>query len=216
MENLDFILNDLEEFRTPIEMKDYFESKKEIINSNKEYRSLARLKKGLIKKFLEEFYPLYCFSQSKYCKSDSQMKIIPGNQGYDAIIKHTDGKECKFEFTSYIDGKWEYEDALIINNRGYGDIRFNDYKDLNSRSLDYLDKVLKNVMKKSEKDYTGVNIIFIVNTFDYFEVYNNDSKPFIDTLISKILEIPMKAEKVYLMVFNSDIRYIDDNVYLIR
>jgi hypothetical protein len=215
VKHVDTFLNDLEEFRTPREMEAYFKSKKDIINKDSEYKELARLKKGLFKKFLEEFYPLYCFSQSKYCENDTQMKIVLGNQGYDAIIRYSDGKESKFEFTCYHDGKWEYEDAIRLNSQGYGDIRFVDQMDLNSRSLDYLDKILRNIGKKSEKDYTGVNIIIVVKTFDYFEVYDNDSQEFVDLLISEVARISMKADKIYLMVLNSDISYIDDHIHQI-
>ncbi|MDR7076126.1 hypothetical protein J2Y03_001129 [Neobacillus niacini] len=86
MKNINHIFNDLEEYRTPLEMKKYFEEKKQIINDNNEYVKLARIKKGRIKEFLEEFYPLYLFSQSKFCDDDSKCKIILGNQGYDGSI----------------------------------------------------------------------------------------------------------------------------------
>ena len=216
MKNIDHLFKEIELYRTPAEMKEYFESIKEIVNSNKEYRQLARLKKGLVKKFLEEFYPLFCFSQTQYCSPNSQMKIVLGNQRYDAIIKESNGTEIKLEFTCYIDGKSEFLSAQMVNKRGYGDIFFNDTKDLNTRSMDYLNKVLGNIYKKSGKDYTGVNIVFIVDTYWHFEVYCNDSKPFVDLLISNIQKISFRADHIYLMVFNSDIKYISNNIYLIR
>ena len=217
MKRADDLFSDIEIFRTPEEMKLYFEAKKNIIKNDVEYSEMARLKIGLFKKFLEEFFPLYCLSQSKLCNKDSKLKIIIGNQGYDAIIINPNSNELKFEFTSYIDGKWEYEDAQRMNNRGYGDIRFNDHKDLNNRSLEYLNKILMNVGRKSKKSYNGVNIVFIVNTFDYFEVYNNDSQKFINELINEIEPIHFEAEKIYLMALNDrDISYIDNNIYMIK
>jgi hypothetical protein len=95
----DDLFRGIEIFRTAEEMKDYFKIKKIIINSDKEYKEMARLRKGMFKKFLEEFYPLYCFSCSRFCNTDSKMKIVVGNQRYEAIVLN-DGKEEKFEFTS--------------------------------------------------------------------------------------------------------------------
>ena len=217
MKKADDLFYDLENFRTPSEMEEYFLNKRNIIDADKEYSDFARLKKGLFKKFIEEFYPLYCFSQSRYCKADSQMKIVLGNQGYDAIIQDSSGTENQYEITSYIDGKFEYEDAIRMNESGIGDIRFKDILDLDSRSLNYLSVVLKNYKKKSEKDYTGVNIIMIVNTFPYFEVYNNNSRAFVDLLIAKMSEINIKANKGYLMIFNDrDIKSINENIYEVK
>ncbi|WP_238378781.1 hypothetical protein [Halalkalibacillus sediminis] len=214
MNNLDDLFTDLEEYRTPQEMKLYFEKKKQIINNNEKYISIARLKTGKVKKFIEEFYPLYLFSQSRFVDNYAKCKIILGNQGYDASIVQKDDTESFIELTSYIDGKWEYQDAKRLNSRGYGDIRFGDYKNLNARGNDYLKDVLKNIKKKSLKDYSGISLLFAVDTFDYFEVYDHSSKPFIKELIKEIKSFKFKADKMYLMVINNqNASQIDQNIY---
>ncbi|GGA18058.1 hypothetical protein GCM10008018_72620 [Paenibacillus marchantiophytorum] len=78
---------DLDEFRTPQQMRTYFENKKTEITSNKVLNDLARLKTGRYKEFLEEFYPLYLFSQSKYVPENALVRILLGNQSFDAIVK---------------------------------------------------------------------------------------------------------------------------------
>lgn len=213
----DDLFSDIEICRTPEEMKTYYESMRDNVKSDTEYSNMARSKKGLFKEFLEEFYPLYCFSQSRFCDKESKLKIVLGNQGYDAILINPEGKEIKLEFTSYIDGKWKYEDALTINSRGYGNIRFSDHKDLSSRSLDYLEKILLNVKNKSDKSYVGISIVFIVNTFDYFEVYNNDSQQFVNLIMYEIGKINFRSDTIYLMVMNDkNISEIDNNLYVIK
>ncbi|MEH7504930.1 hypothetical protein V7152_23460 [Neobacillus drentensis] len=217
MKNINHLFTDLEEYRTPFKMKKYFEEKKQIINRNNDYKKLARLKKGRIKEFLEEFYPLYLFSQSKYCNEYSKCKIILGNQGYDGSIIQQDGRERRIEITSYTDGKWEFEDAKRVNSRGFGDVRFKDYNSLDDRTPDYFNKIVENIKKKSQKNYSGVSILFIVNTFDYFEVYDNDSQPFIDKLIKEILNIEFMADEIYLLALNEQgVSEINQNVYLIK
>ncbi|MCQ6265593.1 hypothetical protein M1K46_07940 [Fictibacillus sp. WQ 8-8] len=217
MKNINHLFNDLEEYRTPLEMKRYFEEKKQNINKNNEYVKLARLKKGLIKEFLEEFYPLYLFSQSKYCDVNSKCKIILGNQGYDGSIIHQDGTEKMIEITSYMDGKWEFEDAKRLNLRGYGDIRFNDNNSLDDRTPVYFSKIVENIKKKSQKNYSGVCILFVVNTFDYFEIYDNSSQEFVNKLIKEIAKIEFIADEIYLLVLNEQgVSQIDENLYLIK
>jgi hypothetical protein len=217
MRRADRLFSDIEVFRTPEEMKLYFESKVNIIKNDVEYSSLARLKKGLFKEFLEEFYPLYCFSQSRFCFENSKLKIVIGNQGYDAIIINPDGTETRLEFTSYIDGKFEFEDAKLLNSRGYGNIKFNDFKDLESRALGYISKIMQNAKKKSEKSYKGVSIIFVVNTFDYFEVYENSSKVFVELLKEKLKKMRFNADNIYLLISNDKkISEIDNNIYIVK
>jgi hypothetical protein len=217
LKNADEFFYDLEELRTPNEMKLYFEKKNQIINEDDEYIKLARLKKGLFKEFLEEFYPLYCFSQSKFCDKKAKVKIVLGNQGYDALLIQRDDSKIKIEITGYTDGKWENNDAKKLNDRGYGDVRFNDTKNLMARSENYLKKVIENVKNKSEINYTGISILICVDTFDYFEVYGNNSASFVDILKQEIFKIETSADHVFLLVLNNkDITQIDNNIYFIK
>lgn len=215
--NSEHLFIDIEEYRTPEEMKDYFEFIYESSRSHAELMEQARLKKGNYKQFLEEFYPLYLYSQSLYCSKLSRMRIVLGNQQYDAIVNLSDGKEEKFEFTSYIDGELEFHDAKKLNERGFGGIRFNGPNSLEERDQEYIKKIKKNAIKKSTKDYSQVNLMFVVNTFDYFEVYGRDSNEFIGLLKDELLSIEFKARRLFLLILNNqNVTHIDKNLYLLK
>ncbi|WP_232718619.1 hypothetical protein [Bacillus sp. FJAT-45037] len=217
MKCINHLFVDLEEYRTPSEMKSYFIEKKKLINENEEFIKLARLKKGRVKEFLEEFYPLYLFSQSQYCEKDFKCKIILGNQGYDgSIIK--DGEEVrKIEITSYFDGKWEFEDAKRLNSRGYGEVRFGDHKSIDERVPSYFEKVIENIKKKSQKNYNDVSILFVVSTVDYFGVYDKNEQQFVDELKHEIFNIEFMAYEIFLLVLNGQsVDDIDQNLYFIK
>jgi hypothetical protein len=216
MKSADDFFGDIEQFRNPAEMKQFFEEKNKAINNDNDYIELARLKKGLFKKFIEEFYLLYCFSQSKYCDPRFKMKIVLGNQGYDAICYDPEHPEItiKLEFTGQLDGKADYDAAKLINKRGYSDVRFNDHKDLRTRSLHFLSNTIKNAKEKSKKDYKGVSLLFAVNAYMYFEVYNNSSDEFVQRLIKELKSIRFTADSIYLLIFNGNsITEINNNIY---
>ncbi|NQX66673.1 hypothetical protein HQN90_11095 [Paenibacillus alba] len=211
------LFNELEILRTPFEMKDYFDRIIFLINEQPELLEQARLNKGKYKQFIEEFYPLYCFSQSKYCKHNSRLKIIIGNQPYDAIMHLEDGTEEKFELTNYIDGEWEFFNAKELNKSGIGKIRFNDTRNLVAREQEYLQKIMKNVEKKSKKDYSHANIIFVVNTSDYFEVYGRSSRSFVRRLKDELMNVKLNAKTIFLLVLNNQsIDSINENLLLIK
>lgn len=214
---LEHLFNDMEEYRNAKEMKAYFDYIYVSTRSEQELMKQARLKKGKYKQFFEEFYPLYLYSQSLYCNENSRMRIVLGNQQYDAIVIHPDGIEERFEFTSYIDGEWEFQDAKRLNKRGYGDIRFNYRTSLDERDQEYINKIRKNAIKKSTKDYSKVSLMFVVNTFDYFEIYGRDSKEFVRILKNEILSIKFKSRRVFLLILNTQgVENIDQNLHLLQ
>ncbi|MEH7115761.1 hypothetical protein V7124_25885, partial [Neobacillus niacini] len=149
--NSNEFFKDLDEFRTPRQMKTYFENKKIEIISSKTLNDLARLKTGKYKEFLEEFYPLFLFSQSKYVPDNALVRIVLGNQSFDAIVKFASGLEKKYEITGFLFGQYESEDAISINQRGYSKIRIGDTRDLESKAYDYLEEVILNAKKKANK-----------------------------------------------------------------
>lgn len=212
--NSNEFFKDLDEFRTPRQMKTYFENKKIEILSSKNLNDLARLKTGKYKEFLEEFYPLYLFSQSKYVPDNALVRIVLGNQSFDAIVKFASGLEKKYEITRFLYGQYESEDAKLINQRGYSKIRIGDTRDLESKAYDYLEEVILNAKKKANKNYQGVAIIILLDVFYYLEIWNLDTKQFIDKAIERIRELPFNTNEVYIMVLNSNaVDLIDKNIY---
>jgi hypothetical protein len=214
MQNLIEFFKDLEIYRTPAQMKDYFEMKLLEITDNKEYVELARLKRGRYKEFLEELYPLYLFSQTKYVSSDSEIRLVVGNQSYDGLLKLPNGHIQKIEITEYIEGHKERKDAEKINEHGYSEMRIGDTRDLQTKADDYMEKVIANAYKKAQKDYLGVSIIILINTLLYLDIWQLNTVEFIDRLLSRLRELQFNSDAVYLLVRNSDpVEDINKNIY---
>jgi len=189
------LFNDLEIARTPNEMNEYFYKIFDAVQKSKELKAAARLKKGLFKKFLEEFYPLFCYSQSKYCDKNCKMNIVLGNQGYDAVLLNSDNKNVFFEITSFIDGKKDYKNAEKMNKEG---VSYTNYITECVHSK-YRNLILKNLEKKSLKNYNNVNLILVIDTTLYFEVIDEDSTDFINELIDDIKNIHLSFNEIFLL-----------------
>jgi hypothetical protein len=173
----------------------------------------ALLKKGLWKKFLEEFFPLYCFSQSRFCEQNSKLNIILGNQGYDAILIKYDGSKVKFEITSFIDGEKDHRNAVKMNEDGFSFIN-----PLSEAVYDnYKKKIIQNLNKKSLKDYNDINLILVIDTSLYFELINIDSSNFINELIDEIKKIEFSFGEIFLLHEVGNTKYnIDKHIFKIK
>jgi len=217
MKNADELFSDIEKFRTPFEMKEYFEYIYNAVHSDDDYWNLALVKTGLFKKFLEEYYPLYCFSQSRFCNQNTKLTIVLGNQGFDSIIIDTNNTEHRLEITSYIDGKKDFIDGKMLQERGYSDVKFSDHLSLDERSYNYLGRILQNLKNKSLKDYSGIDLLFVVSTFSYYEVYNLSSSKFVNNLIQEIKNINFKCNDIFLLILNGNEKSnINQNIYKIK
>ncbi|MEH7115760.1 hypothetical protein V7124_25880, partial [Neobacillus niacini] len=56
----------------------------------------------------------------------------------------------------------------------------------------------------ANKNYQGVAIIILLDVFYYLEIWNLDTKKFIDKAIERIRELPFNTNEVYIMVKNSN------------
>jgi len=214
--NSDDVLHDLDKWRTRDELFEYMNKQKEIVHSNRDKWNQSLLKTGRYKNLLEEFWPLCCFSRTRFLSDYTKFRIVLGNQDYDAIAKKDDGTIKKIEFSSYIDGETEHEDAKSLIKTGLGILHDNAIFTLKKKSLLYLDKIIENAKKKSIKDYSGVDLVIVVDTSLYFEVHNNDPSKFINILLEELREISFKADSVFLMKLSGPIEDIDKNTYKIR
>ncbi|WP_352407676.1 hypothetical protein [Acetoanaerobium noterae] len=210
----DNYFHDIGIYRNKQQMDEYFKLKIKEINSDPELTELAILKKGLFKEFLEEFYILYLYSISRYCPQNSKMKIIIGNQNYDALIYHDDRIE-KLEISYFVYGKFENMNAKKIIENKIGLI--NKYIDLDYNICSYFYDFMNNYKKKCMKNYLNTTLIITLRTFDYFEVFDNSSKDFINIIIDSMAKINTNARRVLLMVINNDGIYnIDNNIYIVK
>ena len=210
----DNYFHDIGIYRNKQQMDEYFKLKIKEINSDPELTELAILKKGLFKEFLEEFYILYLYSISRYCPQNSKMKIIIGNQNYDALIYHDDRIE-KLEISYFVYGKFENMNAKKIIENKIGLI--NKSIDLDYNICSYFYDFMNNYKKKCMKNYLNTTLIITLRTFDYFEVFDNSSKDFINIIIDSMAKINTNARRVLLMVINNDGIYnIDNNIYIVK
>ena len=197
-------------------MKLYLSEVRAAVHSSREIYNAALLKKGRFKEFLEEFYPLCCFGQSRFCAPDSRMHIVLGNQGFDAIIETSEGDTRSLEITSYIDGKNDFLDGQKIIDRGYGYPRLNGSKSLEHHRKDYLDLILKNAHKKSIRSYDDSDLLIVVSTAYYFGVFEEDDRQFVALLRTELSKIKFQTRTVFLLILNDKcIESIDENIYKI-
>lgn len=215
MKSADELFNDIEKYRNLSEMIEYFEEKKEIINRDGELKSLVNLKTGRFKVFLEEFYPLMLFMQSRYCDKSSDAIICIGNQGFDAIIK-TNNKVRKLEFTIYHDGAFEHKDGIKLNKDGIGNIRYDDGLPLDIRVEKYIQNTIQNVQKKQLKDYKGIELVFLISTFGYYEVFDNSSDSFKKHIIDILENVKFNAASVYVIFLGGKLEHIDKDTFKLK
>ncbi|GGA18069.1 hypothetical protein GCM10008018_72630 [Paenibacillus marchantiophytorum] len=92
-------------------------------------------------------------------------------------------------------------------------MRIGDKRDLESKAYDYLEEVILNAKNKAKKHYHGVAIIILLDVFYYLEIWNLDTKRFIETAFERIRVLPFDTNEVYIMVRNSDpVELINDNI----
>lgn len=210
---IDDLFTQMDVPRTASEMNEYFYQVFDIVQSSESLQDEARLKKGLFKKFLEEFYPLFCFSQSRFYEKESKLNIVLGNQGYDAIITNAEGSKQLFEITSFIDGELHYKNALKMNRDGYS------YTiPLSQKVHDtYKQNIIENLFKKSLKDYSGISLLLVIDTSLYFEVINKDSSFFVNDLINDIKKMKLSFNEIFLLQEVGNTKYhVDKHIFKIR
>ena len=217
MEEQFAILKDLSEYRTPTEMKSYFEEVIQALKDDRTALEISRLRIGKFKEFQEEFVPAYVFSLSPYFPKGAKAKVIIGNQNYDFVILHPNGIEEKFEVSSYINGPREMEIAEELNETGVWNSRLKSREQLKEQAATYIEKTKKNMLKKSKKDYTHASLLFEVSTFEFSVIFHNEFDTSLLDLASFMYDTPFKAKHVYLMVQNgNDIPTVASNIIKVK
>ncbi|WP_215112983.1 hypothetical protein [Exiguobacterium sp. s63] len=204
MEEQFSILKDLSDYRTPTEMKSYFEEVIQALKDDRMALEISRLRIGKFKEFQEEFVPAYVFSLSPYFPKGAKAKIIIGDQNYDFVILHPNGTEEKFEVSSYINGIREVEIAEALNDTGVWNPRLKSYEQLKEQAAAYIKETKKNMLKKSKKDYTHASLLFSVSTYELAAIFHNEFDTSLQDLVRFLYDTPFKAKHVYLIIQNGD------------
>ncbi len=193
----------LQEKRTPADLQKFVKDTFEYINSDKDLKKQARLKKDNFKIFIEETYPLSIFCNEKYRGQNILCFSVVGNQGYDAIIETDNGtlKEI-VELTWPIDGQKDHIERLQLNEKKITDCKVWDDAD-NSNQLEAIEIIMSTAHKKALKDYEqpeGSSLVFVLNIFPYFGMEKVDKWEDIEYLIKCLNEIDYKVGSVYILL----------------
>lgn len=194
---------DLQKPRTPSELKQYREQIFAMIRQDKEIIKAARLRQGLYKNLIEEFYPFSMYCDHKYRGADVSCEIVIGKQGYDGIIKDRSGGEIEYvEITWPIDGHKEKAAMRLLNDRGYTNIEVQDV-DYDSERQAIINRIIEKARDKALKDYTfnvTSSLIILIDIYPHFFLDNPHHQKELDNLIVQLRHIPFKVKSVYLIL----------------
>lgn len=211
------VLDDLSSFRNKKQMDEYYNYIEEEAGKNRQITELIRLKKGRFKEFIEEFIPAYTFSKSAYFPENAQIKIIIGNQGYDALMKLEDGTIEKLEFSSYIDGLKEVKVAKSLNEKGMWRSRLSSLETLKEKRTQFLEETKKNIDKKATKNYSDVSLIFSIHIMELEQIPEHHDYRIQDKVREYLQAKTFNAKEVFLIIDDGGrTELIDDCVIRIK
>jgi hypothetical protein len=108
--------------RTPLQLRRWVDDQLQRIGSNRQGRSAIRLRKGAMKQFIEEVYPLSLWAGRFFGnREDVKCKWIDGNQSFDAIITDFSKSplhEFRLEITMASDSYEEHLRMEYADRRG--------------------------------------------------------------------------------------------------
>lgn len=198
------LLDELSQYRNAKEMSTYYKFVIDQAEKDSVTSKLLLLKKGRFKEFCEEFTPAYIFSMSPFFPEGAQLKVVLGNQGYDFLMKNTDGAVEKFEVSSYIDGQEDTKISQKLNEVGRWQSRLSSLESLEEKRNIFLEKTKQNIIKKSQKNYDDVTLIFSTTIFTLEPFAENHEYLLQEKIIEYIKETTFHAKGVYLITDNGN------------
>jgi hypothetical protein len=191
----------LQKPRNPNELWLYVRHVFEDTRANRDLVKVARLRKGLFRRFAQELYPLSIFCKWKYPDADVLCQLVLGNQGYDAEVHHPLANRTeRIEITWPADGQKEYQDALLVNERGIGLVEVGDFEEERQETVE---RILRIAKEKSLKDYShpeGSSLLILVDVYPYFFVENKDHRKQLSSLIKDLRKIDFRVGSVYVIL----------------
>ena len=185
--------DELEKFRTPHELKTFFEDLMEKISTDDNAKKEYRIGKGIYKYIKNELYPLVFFAIKHY-NDNHLIRPIIGNQGYDGEIKIDEEIIDKIELTWAIDGKESNEIAKDLNEKGHTEVSTL----LDNRKQINKERCLVNMRKKALKDYSDSILVIVYDTDPTFLIDNSEDPKILRELLDEAKTILFKAKKVFL------------------
>ena len=189
--------DDIQRPRSPRGLRQFVTRRKKNVRSVRSERHNAIQRKGLYNVFIKEIVPLSVFALKAYENSCSVQPIL-GNQGYDAIVKDTEGNIIDFvELTFPDDWKSEAEDANRVVSRGYGNTDvFNPGEDIDRLSIFIQDICLK----KAQKDYSDCTLVIVIEFWPISKQFRALYSRKIQEVITNVQAFSFKAKRVFLLL----------------
>ena len=106
------------------------------------------------------------------------------------------------EFTWPIDGQKTHYEASQLNDKGHTDTVVWDIND-NTQRTQIIEQIIDTANSKALKDYEttkGSSLVFILDIFPYFGMYEIEHTEDIEALKQQLKEIKYKVNSVYLLL----------------
>ena len=226
MSNEGISVEELTKKRTPSELLNWVDRKREQLASTEERERALILHKELAKQFEEEVYPLALFGQRKYGDTDQiLMQPIIGNQSYDAVVTDLRSKpasESYIEITQSHEGENDYFRRLVLGHKGFvfGHSRAIKKGTRQNRQVsippqvvtpsdvarDELGRIVDAARRKEAKDYPANTSLIIVFEDDWFFRQAVDDTR-LDTFVKEnILKLDLRFSTLYLIGWHNVFR----------
>jgi len=192
---------ELEKFRTPQELKTFFDALIQKITKDRNAKKEYRLNKGIYKYIKTELYPLVFFATQHY-NDNHLIRPLIGNQGYDAEIKIGNKIVYNIELTWAVDGEKSHKIAQQLNKQGYTEVKILS----ENRKQKYKERCIKNMKKKAQKDYSDSILVIVYDTDPTFSIDSKEDQKVLEELAKEAKTIPFKAKKVFLFLLPIEIQ----------
>lgn len=210
--NVDYMISssDIEQLRSPSELKEFVLSIKSSVQENNHERHLGMLKKGWYKEFLDEIVPLSYFAVLMYPENWKVQPVL-GNQGFDAKVFNASGDVIDhIEVTLPHDGAFEANDARLTVKRNYGQFRTTGKPGEDFDAL--FPFVLETCRKKALKDYNDCTLVVAIAPMAPFRSFEEHKKNQINDLLHEMGQIEFKARKVFLLVMPNNLFEVNGEI----
>jgi len=187
----------VETARTPEELRRFVAEIRARVEENPAELQVAREKKGIYKKFVDEIIPL-AQAADYLCDPEDRLQPVLGNQGYDVIVLDKEGKpKGKIEIGKPYDGKAVADDAKLLKERGFGKVRVGD---LGSGLLEIAARILRTAKDKAIKDYRDCTLMIVGAVLPPMEIERSLLSNSADDLANELRAISYNAKKVVFVV----------------
>ena len=225
MSNEDINVEELTKKRTPSELLNWVNWKRERIASTDEGERTLILHKGLAKQFEEEVYPLALFGSRKYGNSDKILMQPTMGKGYDAVVIDLGSKpssESYIEITQSHEGENDYLRRLVLGHQGFvfGHGRAIKKGTRENRRVsippqvvspsevarDELKRIIDAARRKEAKDYPANTSLIIVFEDDWFFRQAVDDTRLDSFVKENILKLDLRFSTLYLIGWHNIFR----------